>query len=96
MFKTDNNIGVIKMNFCNCGCYLGFPISNFSKQIENSLIYDTSMSPIYRNQAISLIDFKLNNLMAGGIFPKYQYFSHLINPIQINNTQNNYSCCMYR
>ena len=80
------------MNFCNCGCYLGFPVSNFSRQIENSLIYNTSLDNTYRNQAIGLIDYKLNNLLSNGIFPKSSYFSYMFNPIQLNYAENRYCC----
>lgn len=80
------------MNFCNCGCYLGFPVSNFSRQIENSLIYNTSLDNTYRNQAIGLIDYKLNNLLSNGIFPKVNYFSYMIRPIQLNYAENTYCC----
>lgn len=79
------------MNFCNCGCYLGFNVNPFSKSIENSLIYNTSSDNLYRNQAISIIDYKLNNLLANGIYPKASYFNQPIvkfNPLPQNN------CCI--
>ena len=80
------------MNFCNCGCYLGFDVSPFSASIEDSLIYSTSSNNLYRNQAIGLIDYKLNNLLANGLYPKASYFTQPVarfNPLPQNNC-----CCI--
>lgn len=80
------------MNFCNCGCYLGFDVSPYFTSIEDSLIYNTKpFDNTYRNEGIQILDYKLNNLLANGLYPKYSYFSQPI--VKFNSLPQN-NCCI--
>lgn len=84
------------MNYCNCGCYLGFPISNYGKSLENNLIYDTSSNNLYRTQGMGLIEYKLNDLNANGIYPKASYFNQPIVQLEPNISIDTNCCnCCY-